>query len=180
MSTLITTLSAWTGFAVFFLYAGLFEYAFHRWVLHHRWRLIPHPYQVHTFLHHRVFRGDAADQVRQEEDRDPILFEWWQGPLLLAVHVPLVWGAQVVSGFPLFWGGMTALAAYYGLYEYLHWCMHTPAGRWIERTRVFRSLDARHRLHHQCRRMNFNVVLPLGDLLFGTFRPGIRLHTPSG
>ncbi len=179
MSNLAATLSACAGFTLFFLYAGLFEYVFHRWVLHRRWRLIPHPYQVHTSLHHRVFRGDAADQVRREENGDRILFEWWQGPLLLAIHVPAVWGLQVAGGLPVFWGGMTALAVYYGLYEYLHWCMHTPAGRWIERTRVFGHLDALHRLHHQLWRMNFNVVLPIGDLLFGTFRPGIRLHTPS-
>jgi hypothetical protein len=33
---------------------------------------------------------------------------------------------------------MAALAGYYGLYEYGHWCMHNPGGRLIERTRVFR------------------------------------------
>jgi hypothetical protein len=46
-------------------------------------------------------------------------------------------GIQIASGFPVCWSGMTALAIYYGLYEYLHWCMHTPAGRWIERTACF-------------------------------------------
>lgn len=49
--------------------------------------------------------------------------------------------------------------------------MHTPAGRWIERTRVFWYLDAHHRLHHRLWCMNFNVVLPIGDMAFGTFRP---------
>lgn len=169
----IAALSAWGGFALCLLYAGLFEYAFHRWLLHRPSRVLRSPYEVHTLLHHRVFRGDAAYHVRRPEDRDLILFEWWQGPLLLAVHVPAVWGLQAASGFPLFWGGMTALAVYYGLYEYLHWCMHNPAGRWIERTRVFRYLDAHHRLHHRLWRMNFNVVLPIGDLMFGTLRPAI-------
>lgn len=167
------------GFTLFLLYAGVFEYVFHRWVLHRPSRILPYPYQVHALLHHQVFRGDVTYHVQRKEDRDVILFQWWQAPLLLAVHVPLVGGAQVLSGLPVFWGGMTALAVYYGLYEYLHWCMHTPAGRWIERSRVFRYLDTRHRLHHQLWRMNFNVVLPIGDLLFGTFRPRIRLHTPS-
>ena len=162
-----------------FFYAGLFEYAFHRWVLHRPSRVFSYSYEVHALLHHKVFHGDATYHAQRKEDLDVILFEWWQAPLLLAVHAPAVWGLQVVSGFPVFWGGTTALAAYYGLYEYLHWCMHTPAGRWIERTRVFRRLDARHRLHHQLWRMNFNVVLPVGDLLFGTLRPGIGLHTAS-
>ncbi len=167
---LVATLGACAGFVFFFLYAGLFEYAFHRWVLHHPWGLLSYPYQVHAHLHHRVFHGDATYHVQHEEDRGLILFEWWQGPLLLAVHAPVVLGLQVASGVPVFWGGMTAFAVYYGIYEYLHWCMHNPAGRWVERTRAFQFLDAHHRLHHGRWRTNFNVVLPIGDVMFGTFR----------
>ncbi|MBI4589998.1 MAG: sterol desaturase family protein [Candidatus Rokubacteria bacterium] len=176
MANLVVALSACAGFALFFLYANLFEYAFHRWVLHRPSRMLPYSYEMHALLHHRVFRGDATYHVQRYEDRDLILFQWWQAPLILAVHAPAVWGVQAASGFPLFWGGMTALAVYYGLYESLHWCMHNPTGRWIERTRVFHYLDAHHRLHHRLWRLNFNVVLPIGDLVFGTFRP---LTSPS-
>jgi hypothetical protein len=170
-------LGSCVGFVLFFLYASLFEYAFHRWVLHRRSRVLPNPYQVHVLLHHEVFRGDARYRVQRPEDRDVILFEWWQAPLLLAVHVPLALGAQLASGVPVLWAGITALATYYGLYEYLHWCMHNPAGRWIERTRAFHYLDAHHQLHHGLWPVNFNVVLPIGDVLFGTLRPSPR---PSG
>jgi hypothetical protein len=164
-------LSTLAGFALLFVYASFFEYAFHRWIMHRRWRLFTHTYQMHTLLHHRVFHGDATYQVHQSEDR--ILFEWWQGPLLLAVHAPGVWGLELASGLPVFWGGMAAMAVYYGLYEYVHWCVHCPAGRWIEGKRVFQYLSAHHRLHHRLWRTNFNVVLPLGDLVFGTLRPAI-------
>ncbi|MFQ5946293.1 MAG: sterol desaturase family protein [Anaerolineae bacterium] len=179
MSNLVGTLSTLAGFALCFLYASLFEYAFHRWVLHGPSRVLPYPYEVHTLLHHQVFRGDARYHVQRNEDRDLILFQWWQAPLLLAVHVPAVLGLQVASGFPVFWGGMTGLAIYYGLYEYLHWCMHNPAGRWVERPRVFQYLDAHHRLHHGLWGVNFNVVLPLGDRVFGTFRPATLLSNTS-
>jgi len=167
----VAVLGAAGGFVLFFLYASLFEYALHRWVMHRPWRALPYPYQVHTLLHHRIFHGDEAYRVRHPEDRDLILFQWWQAPLLLAVHAPLAWGLERASGLPVFWAGMVALAVYYGLYEYLHFCMHAPAGRWIERTRWFQALDARHALHHRRWRTNFNVVLPLGDLAFGTLRP---------
>jgi hypothetical protein len=172
----VTILGACVGF---FLYASLFEYAFHRWILHYPWRWLRHPYRVHVFLHHRVFGQGPAYQTRSQEDRDAILFEWWQAPLLLAVHAPVVWMVERVSGFPVFGGGMLALAGYYALYESLHWCIHTPNGRWIERTRVFRWLDAHHRLHHRLWRVNFNVLVPLGDVLFGTLQPARSRPTPT-
>jgi hypothetical protein len=65
---------------------------------------------------------------------------------------------RVAGGWPVFWPCLAALTLYYGLYEYLHWCMHKPTGRRIERTRIFRYLDANHRLHHARWRFNFNVV----------------------
>lgn len=167
--TLAAALGAAAGFVGFFLYASVFEYVLHRWLMHRRRRLIPYPYQMHALLHHRVF-GDSTYQVQDETDRHAILFEWWQAPVLLAVHSPLPWAAEWITGLPLFWSGMLALAAYYACYEGLHWCMHNPAGRWLERTRLFRLLDAHHRLHHRAWHVNFNVVLPLGDVVFGTLR----------
>lgn len=162
--------SACSGFVLFFVYANLFEYAFHRWLLHRRHRTLPYPYETHTRRHHRVFGGDTTYRVRRAEHRAFILFEWWQAPLLLALHAPAAWALQAASGWPIFWTGMTALAVYYTLYEYLHWCMHNPQGQWLTRTRLFQNLDAYHRLHHERWRLNFNVVLPLGDVLFGTFQ----------
>jgi sterol desaturase/sphingolipid hydroxylase (fatty acid hydroxylase superfamily) len=84
----------------------------------------------------------------------------------------------VVSGFPLFSGGMAALATYYGIYESLPWCMHPPGGRRIERTGVFQYVDARHRLHHGLWRTNFSVVLPIGDVVFGTLCSSIPRSDP--
>lgn len=146
------------------------EYGLHRWVLHRPSRLLPYPYEVHTLVHHETFGGDTSYHVRRPEDRDLILFPWWQAPLLLGIHAPFAVGLQGASGLPVFGGVMAALAAYYGLYEYLHWCMHNPAQRRIERTPIFRALDAHHRLHHRRWRSNFNVVLPIGDLMFGTWQ----------
>lgn len=175
---MVPVLSLLAGFVLFFLYAGVFEYVFHRWILHRPWTILSRPYQVHALLHHRVFSGDATYHVQREDDKDLILFEWWQAPLLLAVHAPLVWGFEAASGVAIFWGGMAALAVYYSLYEYLHWSMHNPTGRWIERARPFRYLDAHHRLHHRIWRANFNVVLPIGDLIFRTYRPGFAAVNP--
>jgi hypothetical protein len=144
-----TILGTVIGFTVFALYAGLFEYVFHRWVLHRPSCALAFPYRMHTAVHHHVFGAGKTYQVQRPEDHGLILFEWWQPVLLLAGHAPLVWGLQVATGLLVFGGAMAALAGYYGLYEYGHWCMHNPGGRLIERTRVFRFLDAHHRLHHE-------------------------------
>jgi hypothetical protein len=167
---LADVLSGGAGFVLCFLYASLFEYAFHRWLLHRSSRWVSQPYQTHVFLHHGVFGGDASYHVQRDEHRGAILFEWWQAPVLLAGHAPVAWGLEAISGLPVFWPAMTALAVYYILYEYLHWCMHNPGRHRLAQTRLFHYLDAHHRLHHGQWGVNFNVLLPLGDLLFGTLR----------
>ena len=171
MSNQLATVSAGIGFVVVFLYANLFEYAFHRWLMHRLHRYVSQPYETHVRLHHRIFRGDQRYHVLRAEHRSVILFAWWGAPVIVGLHAPVLWGVQAAGGWPFFWPGLAALSLYYGLYEYLHWCMHNPARRRIERTRLFRYLDANHRLHHACWRINFNVVCPLADIAFGTYRP---------
>ena len=170
--TASTALGACAGFALFFLYANMFEYVLHRWVMHHPWHRLPHLAPAHTRFHHGTFNGGATYYVRRQEDRSLILlFRWWQAPLWVAGHFPLAWGLERASGVPVLWSGMAALTLYYGLMEYVHWCMHNPAGRWVERTRVFQCLEASHRLHHRFWWTNFNIFLPLGDVVLGTYQP---------
>jgi len=159
------------SFVFSFLYATMLEYVVHRWVMHRPWRVLSMPFRTHTRFHHRIFHGAGAYHVQQKEDGDHIrLFKNWQACLWLGAHVPALWGLQWASSLPVFYGGMLGLAVYTVLYEYLHWFMHSPAGRWVERTRVFRVLDTHHRLHHQLWSTNFNLMLPLGDIVFGTFQ----------
>jgi sterol desaturase/sphingolipid hydroxylase (fatty acid hydroxylase superfamily) len=65
-------------------------------------------------------------------------------------------------------GAALAFTSYYSVYEYLHWCMHLPRKRPVERSGIFFRLNGHHLLHHRYMHKNFNVVLPLADLLFGT------------
>ena len=46
--------------------------------------------------------------------------------------------------------------------------MHAPRGHFVERFRWFQFLREHHRFHHDYQRCNFNVLLPLPDLCFGT------------
>jgi hypothetical protein len=157
-------------FAVTLVYANLLEYALHRWLMHR----LPGCVKRDHMLHHSIFRGDHRYHVLRSEDRQFILFEWWQGPLIVGSHLPAFWTIGVLTGWPMWWPGLLAMGAYYAAYEYLHWCMHNPCNRSVERTALFRYLDRNHQIHHTQSRINFNVVFPLSDLVFGTLQQAIR------
>jgi hypothetical protein len=74
------------------------------------------------------------------------------------------------------------IALYYAAYEFIHWCMHLPKARRVETWWMFRRLNGHHLLHHRYMHKNFNVVLPLADLLFGTLllRSKIRFPQATG
>ena len=57
---------------------------------------------------------------------------------------------------------------YAALAHYVHPATHLRRGRWFERSAIWMALVARHAKHHKEQRVNFNVVLPIGDLIFGT------------
>src|SRR5712692_8143420 len=80
MSNQLATVSAGIGFVVVFLYANLFEYAFHRWLMHRLHRYVSQPYETHVRLHHRIFRGDQRYHVLRAEHRSVILFAWCRPP----------------------------------------------------------------------------------------------------
>jgi hypothetical protein len=115
-----------------------------------------------------LFRADYTYHLRREEDKEKVTFAWWNAPGLFLLNTPLLFGATHFFGWSVFCGGTVALWLYYVLYESLHWCMHVPQDRWIEKTRVFRWLNAHHHLHHRYAFKNLNVVFPLADWLCGS------------
>jgi len=152
-----------------FVYASFFEWTLHRFVMH-RVLLISYPFRAHTLTHHRDFRSDASYHLRPNQSYDSLTFAWWNAPLLIALQVPMLWGVEKLSGVPVLWAGVATFGLYYFFYEYGHWCMHVRKKRWIERTRVFRWLDAHHRGHHRLHGKNLNVVFPLADYVLRTRR----------
>jgi hypothetical protein len=119
-----------------------------------------------------IFRDDHRYHVLESEDRESILFEWWQGPVILISHAPALWVIGALTGWPVLWPGLLALIGYFTAYEYLHWCMHNPSNRALEGALLFQYIDRNHKLHHGQPRINFNVVFPLADWLLGTLRCG--------
>ncbi|MGH8005344.1 MAG: fatty acid hydroxylase [Limisphaerales bacterium] len=156
-------------FAATAVYASFFEWFLHRFLLHRPLGSFDYPFRTHTLTHHHIFNAFDGYHLQEEEHKDKVPFAWWNAPFLIGLHVPALYFLQKAADFPVLWPGVAAMAAYYAAYEAFHWVMHVPTGRWIEKTAAFRFLDRHHRLHHLFQYKNFNVVLPLADIVLGTF-----------
>ena len=166
-----------TGFAVTTFFASFFEWVLHRFLMHRPVGKFTYPFERHTLIHHRIFRADPSYHLHREEDKHTIPMAWWNGPVLIAVGViPFGIASIYFGGWGFFSGSIISCCAYYGVYEYMHWCMHLPRKRYLERTGIFFRLNGHHLLHHRYMNRNFNVVLPLADLCLGTLLLRSKVH----
>src|SRR4051794_16069536 len=169
----------WTnlGFVIGTVFASFFEWLLHRFVMHKRIRLFEYPFKSHTLVHHHIFKSDHTYHLKKEADKHTIPMAWWNGPVLIAVcQLPFLIAAVFSRKWGLLCGGAVAFTVYYAVYEYMHWCMHLPKWRSLERSSIFFRLNGHHLLHHRYMHKNFNVVLPLADLLLGTLLLRARTH----
>jgi len=157
------------GFVVGFAYASFVEWSLHRFVMHKPIRWLTYPFRAHAQIHHQVFKADHTYHLQDEKHKDIIPMAWWNGPVIITLgSLPIGLPALIFGLWPLTIGIIIALGAYYGAYEYMHWCMHYPKARNVERSGIFFRLNGHHLLHHRYMHKNFNVVFPLADLLCGT------------
>jgi hypothetical protein len=170
------------GFLGAIVYSSFFEWILHKYVMHRPLGFFRYPFRAHAQVHHQIFRADDSYHLRNEADKETVPMAWWNGPVMVLMHAPPALAIQWIIGQPIAIGGLLAMAAYYATYEYMHWCMHVPRQRNIERTGIFFRLNGHHILHHRYMHQNFNVVLPLFDLLFGTLlrRSPIRFAQVNG
>jgi hypothetical protein len=171
---LLSVLKGILGFVGWFAFTSFFEWTLHKYLMHSL--VWSYPFHAHALVHHGLFRADHTYHLRCEKDKKKVTFAWWNGPGLVLLHLPFLFGLRHLFGWPVFWGGLTAVVLYYALYESLHWCMHVPRNRWLERTTVFQWLNAHHYLHHRYAWKNLNVVLPLADWLLGSL---VRVEATS-
>ena len=153
---LIFVLWCVVGFAGMIVFASFFEWAIHRFVLHKPLRFFRYPFDSHAMVHHRIFRADHTYHVQNKSAEAKIPMTWWNGPvLILAACLPFMAMAAVTSGWLLL-GAFVAACIYYATYEYIHWCMHKPRRRVVERSGLFFLLNGHHLLHHRYMYKNFN------------------------
>jgi hypothetical protein len=172
-----------SSFAAAAVFASFFEWVLHRFVMHRAVGNFTYAFRAHTHIHHKVFKADHSYHLSDEKDKATIPMAWWNGPVLVAIcTLPFIACAFIFGSWGLALGALAGFAAYYGAYEYMHWCMHLPKARRIERSWLFRRLNGHHLLHHRYMQKNFNVVFPLADLCLGTLMLRSKCHfaQPTG
>ena len=158
---------------IVFIVSNLVEWHAHKHLLHRRWKPMAVLYDRHTPEHHRVYRY-----------RDMAIREW---PELRLVLIPAmgVFGIVLTALAPaallgwlvnanVGWLFLMSAALYVVSYELTHLSYHLPEDSFIGRLSFVRWMREHHARHHDPRlmqRYNFNVTVPLGDVLFGTMAP---------
>lgn len=166
------------------IYASLMEYLLHRHIMHKPFKItinlfgfkrtivLMYPFRQHTLVHHEMYdAGETYHCINPDQDIWTIPMAWWNGPVLILIaSIPAM--PFIALDWKMWLWFTIAIAGYYCLYESMHWAMHLKK-RWLHFLRlfpVFRWLNGHHLLHHKYMWKNYNVVLPLWDLLCGTLQ----------
>ncbi len=157
------------GFTAGVIFGSFFEWTLHRYVMHNPVPGFEYPFRTHAVVHHHVFKSDHTYHLIEEKDKWTIPMAWWNGPaIIVACMIPVLPFAWIFHRWDAAIGALLAFCAYFAAYEYMHWCMHLPKARRVEKSWVFYRLNGHHLLHHRYMHKNFNVVLPFADLCLGT------------
>ena len=175
----MTAFMGWAalGFAAGIVWGSFFEWTFHRFFMHRPVRGFTYPFRCHALTHHRIFKADETYHLQNPADAHRVPMAWWNGPALIGVcAVPFAARSWWLGRWGLLCGSLIAIATYYVAYEYLHWCMHIPKSRRVERAGIFFRVNGHHLLHHRYMNKNLNVVLPLADVCLGTMLWRSKVH----
>lgn len=153
------------------VFASFFEWTLHRFVMHKNLKWFSYPFKTHAMVHHQIFKADESYHVSNDKDAEEIPMAWWNGPALVFLCCLAFVPVAMATSWWWLLGSALGSGGYYCVYEYIHWCMHKPRERMVERNGIFFRLNGHHLLHHRYMHKNFNVVLPLADLCLGTLVP---------
>ena len=89
-----------------------------------------HIFKGHAQVHHGHYQGGST-YVAGDRDPEEVTFAWWLMPGIPLAHVPPGLGLYFLFGLPSAVGLLAAVLVYQVVYEYVHYCMHVPQGRWL-------------------------------------------------
>jgi hypothetical protein len=140
------------------IWGNAFEYAYHRWLLHHRRNPLGRGHREH---HAQIGTPEAAEHVALASSPQNVflLFAVNSIPALLLCLLTGLWG--ILSG--VFIGWMVYLIST----EEIHWRIHMN-GRLPASLQFARDY---HMSHHDVPSSRYNVFLPLCDFLLGSAQP---------
>jgi hypothetical protein len=153
------------------LLAGFgFEWRAHKDILHKRRPLLGILYERHELAHHVIFTaGDLS--MRSRKEWFLILMPPYAIVLVFLLVVPI---AFLAAYFGTWSSAMLVIATsmlFFLSYEWLHLIYHLRDDSPMRRLPLIARLREQHRRHHEPRlmkRWNFNVTVPLFDVVHGT------------
>ena len=153
-----------------FVFSNFVEWFAHRHFMHERRFPLTMLFDRHTPIHHRVYRyGSMAIQSAREFRFVLMPAAGVLGIVLLAAPAALVTG--LLTNANAGWLFLMSSAVYVVGYELSHLAYHLPERSLVYRLPFLRAAREHHARHHIPKLMqkrNFNVTIPLGDLVFGT------------
>lgn len=147
-----------------------FEWRVHKDVLHRRLPGLAELYERHERTHHVIYTADDM-AMRSQNEWMLVLMPWFAIVLIVAMLLPVTALVTWISTRNCAMLSLCTAVLFFLQYEWMHLSFHLPAEHPIARVRLIRYMSALHRSHHDPRNMkrwNFNITIPLFDLLHGT------------
>lgn len=154
-----------------FVLANLVEYIIHRWPMHKLTKVFKKMYKTHSGQHHRYFTHEYMN-IECDEDMHEVfasVFTVISFILFIVVPISVLAGFLISSNVGILF--FATAMSYYGIYEFVHFMTHLPDDHVLLRVPFMKMAKEHHQLHHNTRLMrkwNFNIGLPLMDVVFGT------------
>jgi hypothetical protein len=152
------------------LFAFGFEWWVHRSVLHRRAPLLGLLYERHEREHHLVFTADDM-ALRDRRELWLVLMPAYSVALVFAALLPLALAVDHLTSRNAALLSQATAMAFFVSYEWLHLAYHLPEDSALFRLPWLLRLREHHRRHHDPRlmkRWNFNVTVPVFDVLHRT------------
>jgi hypothetical protein len=153
--------------AVTVVYGSVLEWTIHKIIMHSPRFTVA--FRRHTLEHHGDRRAPGHYYAKSEDEKSYHLFETSYMPVVFLLNSPYYALFYWAWGWPAAIAAVVGTAGYIVTYEILHWAMHVRHKFLFRDHAWFRFLSEHHRRHHRRAKVNYNVVCPLADLLFGTF-----------
>jgi len=142
------------GLCLGLLWGNAFEYAYHRWLLHR-----PRSAFGKGHLEHHANVGTPKEPEHVSLGKSPLhIFFLFAANGILVIVVDFLFDLRIAAGIFVGW------SAYLITAEEIHWRIHL--GGWLPRG--LRFARAYHMSHHDLPNANYNVFLPIFDLLCGS------------
>jgi hypothetical protein len=147
-----------------------FEWRAHKDILHKKMPLLGLIYRRHELMHHVIYTYDDMS-LRSPRELWLILMPAYAIVLVFLLVTPFAIVVALLAGKNAAMLMLATSMFFFLSYEWLHMAYHLPPETAIGRLRLVRVLREVHRRHHDPRlmkRWNFNVTVPVFDLIHGT------------